>query len=241
MDAQSASVYFMKIASLVSGGKDSLYAAYLAKKQGHEIVCLISIHSENEESYMFHVPNVSMVAKQAEAMELPIIEKTTHGRKEEELTDLADVLSLAKEKYKIEGVTTGAVASNYQKTRIDKICRELGLESIAPIWQTDQEKYLRSLLASEFSAVIVAVAAPPLDEKWLGRELNENAIDELVKLNKEHRISLVGEGGEFDTFVTDCPMFGKKIEILDTEKHWDAKTRSGFLQIKEAVLKDKNA
>jgi asparagine synthase (glutamine-hydrolysing) len=231
----------MKLAALISGGKDSLYAAYLAKKQGHDISCIISVHSQNPESYMFHVPNADMVKMQAEAMDVPIIEKKTKGEKEKELADLSDVISRAKRKYGVEGLVTGAVASSYQKSRIDRICEGLNLESVAPLWNIDQEEYLRNLLDTGFSVIIVSVAAPPLDEKWLGKSLNKQAIDELVNLNEKYGISLVGEGGEFDTFVTDCPLFSKRIEILKTENIWDAKTRSGYLLIREARLKDRNA
>jgi ABC transporter with metal-binding/Fe-S-binding domain ATP-binding protein len=227
----------MKLAALLSGGKDSLYAAYLAKKQGHEIKFIVSILSENAESYMFHVPNINLVNTQAEAMGLPLIEKRTKGQKEEELNDLRDVLSGIKG---IDGVVSGALASNYQKTRIDKLCKELKLESVAPLWQINQETYLKNLIKDGFNAVIVAVAAPPLDEKWLGKSLNEQTVGELVALNKKHGISLVGEGGEFDTFVTDCPLFRKKIEIIDSEKVWDKKTRSGQLEIKKVKLADKH-
>jgi ABC transporter with metal-binding/Fe-S-binding domain ATP-binding protein len=227
----------MKLAALLSGGKDSLYAAYLAKKQGHEIKFIVSILSENAESYMFHVPNIDLVSAQAEAMGLPLIEKRTKGQKEEELNDLRDVLSGIKG---IDGVVSGALASNYQKTRIDKLCKELKLESVAPLWQINQETYLKNLIKDGFNAVIVAVAAPPLDEKWLGKSLNEQTVGELVALNKKHGISLVGEGGEFDTFVTDCPLFRKKIEIIDSEKVWDKKTRSGQLEIKKVKLADKH-
>lgn len=230
----------MRLAALLSGGKDSLYAAYLAEKQGHEIKTIISIKSDNPESYMFHVPNVDLVKVQAEAMNIPLITKRTKGEKEKELDDLSAVIREVKEKHKIEGIVTGALASSYQKARIDNICKESGLQPMAPLWHADQEKYLHDLLRDGFSAVIVAVAAPPMDDKWLGRELNEDAIEDLVKLSRLHGISMVGEGGEFDTFVTDCPLFTKRIEILKTKKVWDAKTRSGWLDIREVRLSDKS-
>ena len=72
----------MKLGVLFSGGKDSTYAAYLAKKYKHKLVCLITIVSENEASYMFHTPAIELTKKQAKLMGLPIILTNTAGEKE---------------------------------------------------------------------------------------------------------------------------------------------------------------
>jgi len=112
----------MKIAALISGGKDSIYAAYKASKE-HEIVCLISFKSKKADSYMFHIPNIDLVKQQAKVMELPLIFMESSGIKEKELNDIKKALKIAIKKYKIEGVVSGALASNYQKERIDKILK----------------------------------------------------------------------------------------------------------------------
>jgi ABC transporter with metal-binding/Fe-S-binding domain ATP-binding protein len=221
----------MKLAALISGGKDSLYAAYLAKQQGHKIKYIISIVSENPESYMYHVPNAALVKRQAELMGVPIIQKNTKGVKEKELTDL--VKALKKIKNEIDGVVTGAVASVYQKSRVDKICEVLKLKSVAPLWGKEPEKVVEGLINDNFDVIITAVAAPPLDENWLGRKLNKNALNELLNLNKLYKISVNGEGGEYESFVTDCPMFKEKIIVEESENHWDKKTSSGVLEIKK--------
>lgn len=218
----------MRIAAIVSGGKDSLYAAYKASKE-HEIVYIVSIISENPESYMFHVPNASLVTKQALSMGIPIAQRKTKGEKEKELNDLEKVLNILD----IDGVVTGAVASNYQKERIDKLCEKLKIKSIAPLWGMNQQELLRSMIKDGFVSVIVSVAAPPLDESWLGRKIDKSCIDELIEINKKHGISVIGEGGEYDTFVTNCPLFKNKIEIVSAERHWDNKTQSGWLEIKK--------
>ena len=76
-----------KLGILFSGGKDSMYAAWLAKKEGYEISCLISIVSENEESYMFHTPSIRRVEEQAKSMGIPLIVIKTKGKKEKELIE----------------------------------------------------------------------------------------------------------------------------------------------------------
>ena len=225
----------MRLAALVSGGKDSLYAMYLASKE-HEIKYIVSIISENPESYMFHFPNVKLVEKQAEVMNIPIIQKLTKGEKEGELEDLKETLNEIKDK--IDGIVAGAIESNYQKGRLERICSGLDLQLITPLWHKDSEKLLRDMI-SRFDIIITAVSAPPLDESWLGREIDEECISELMELTKKYRIHLVGEGGEFETFVLDCPLFKKKLQIIETRKEWDSKTRSGILNIEKIEIAEK--
>src|SRR3989338_2233866 len=117
----------MKLAVLFTGGKDSTYAAYLAKKDGHQISCLLTIESENKESYMFHTPNISFTQLQAESMNLPLLSRITKGIKEKELSDLKKLIREAVKKFGIEGVITGAIASVYQASRVQQICADLHL------------------------------------------------------------------------------------------------------------------
>ena len=206
----------MKLAVLFSGGKDSVYSAYLAKKE-HELVCLISIFSENQESYMFHTPSISRVKHQAEVMEIPLIIQKTKGEKEEELKDLETAIKKAKDEYKIQGIVTGAIQSVYQASRIQKICDKLELECINPLWQEDEIEYLNDLIKNKFKVIITGVFAYPLDKSWLGREINKEFIQQVEELREKYKIHPAGEGGEFETFVLDCPLFKKPLKIIDKE------------------------
>jgi len=226
----------MKLGVLFSGGKDSAYALFKAMEK-EEVVCLISIISENKESYMFHTPNIEMTKLQAEAIGLPLIRKTTEGVKEEELRDLENAIKEAKEKFGIEGIVTGAIASVYQSTRIQKICDSLGLSCLNPLWKKDQVKFLHELVDNNFRVMITGVFAYPFTEDWLGREINDDTIKELVKLREKYEIHPSGEGGEIETTVLDAPFFRKRIEILESEKRM--KDYSGVLEIKKARLVDK--
>lgn len=207
----------MKLAILFSGGKDSCMSAYLAKQSGHELTCLISVFSENKESYMFHTPNIELVEKQAEVMELPIILDKTKGEKEIELADLERVIKKAKDKYQIQGIVTGALHSVYQATRIQKICDNLGLECINPLWHKDEIGYLNEIVDNKFKVMIVGVFAYPLDSSWLGRIINKEFIEQAQALKEKYKIHPAGEGGEFETFVLDCPLFKKPLEVTDKE------------------------
>jgi len=224
----------MRLATLFTGGKDSVYATYLAQQAGHQISCLLSIESKNLHSYMFHTPNISLTSLQAEAMGIPIIIKKTLGEKEVELKDLKVLIQEAVKKYKIDGIITGAVGSVYQASRIQKICSELGLWCFNPLWLKDQVELLNELEQLGFESIIGGVFAYPLDETFLGKPLNKKMIVKLIELNKKYQINPAGEGGEIETFVINCPLFKKKIIIKDFEIKY--KDHTGFFVIKEAKL-----
>jgi ABC transporter with metal-binding/Fe-S-binding domain ATP-binding protein len=223
----------MRLGVLFSGGKDSTLALHYAKST-EEPVCLITLLSENKESYMFHTPNIEVTALQAKALGLPQIAKTTRGEKEKELEDLEDAFMDATRRFQIEGVVTGAVESVYQSQRIQWICNKLGLWCFNPLWKHDQKALLEELLASGFEVVISGVFAYPLDEKWLGRRIDPQMISRLVDLQKQYSISPSGEGGEIETTVLDAPLFKKKIKILDSSV--DARGNSGVFKILQARL-----
>ena len=203
----------MNLGVLFSGGKDSTYAAFLAKKQGHEIACLISIFSENPDSYMFHTPNIKLVKHQAKLMNLPIIIEKSKGIKEEELHDLERAINRAKQKYHIKGIVTGAIASKYQLERVNKICKKLGLKSINQLWQKPELEYLNELINDKFKIIITSVSAYPLNDSLLGRVIDKSLIEELQILNQKYKIHIAGEGGEFETLVIDCPLFKEPLKV----------------------------
>ncbi len=224
----------MKVCILYSGAKDSNYALYLAKKMGHDIPCLVTFMSNNPESYMFHTPNIKWVKIQAKAIEIPIEIFKTEGIKELELKDIENALKKIKKKYKIEGVVSGAIESDYQRKRIKKICESLDLKSINPLWKLNPEKYMKELVDSGFKIKIVGVYAEGLTKDWLGKSLNKDTFDKLKKLNQKYKVHMAGEGGEYETFVCDGPIFKKRIKILRALKKW--KNNSGHLDIQEVKL-----
>lgn len=223
----------LKVGVLYSGGKDSTCSAYIAK-QRDDISCLITVVPSREDSYMFHYPNLHWTFLQAEAMELPQVMTPTEGLKELELGDLSKALTIAKGEYGIEGVYTGAIASVYQKSRVERVCGNLGLRTFSPLWGTEPRTYLENLLRNGFEVVVTGVASLGLDDTWLGRRLDEQMIAELLDLQRRYGLNATLEGGEGETFVLDCPIFKRRIEIISSEKHWNGS--SGRLEISEARL-----
>jgi ABC transporter with metal-binding/Fe-S-binding domain ATP-binding protein len=203
----------MKVGILFSGGKDSVYSTYIAKKRRHKVVCLITIHSKNKESYMFHTPNIKETNKQAKSMGIPLIIQDTKGEKEEELEDLENAIKQAIDKYQIQGIVTGALHSVYQSSRIQKLCDKLNINCLNPLWQRDEIEYLKELIKNRFKIIIVGVFAYPLDKSWLGRKIDKEFIEEAKNLKEKYKIHPAGEGGEFETFVLNCPLFKKELKV----------------------------
>jgi ABC transporter with metal-binding/Fe-S-binding domain ATP-binding protein len=222
----------MKCAVLFSGGKDSVYAVYLIKKYDYEITCLISIISENPDSYMFHTPSISKVKKQAEVMNVPIIIQKTKGIKEKELKDLESAIKNAKINYDIEAVVTGAVESAYQASRVQKICDNLNLECFNPLWQKDPEEHWNDLLKNRFEIIITGVSAEGMERELLGKKIDRTMIMKFKEINNRYRIHLSFEGGEAETFVLNCPLFSKKLIVNGKKIYGKGKTWKMEIELK---------
>ncbi|MCA9496241.1 MAG: diphthine--ammonia ligase [Nanoarchaeota archaeon] len=227
----------MKLAALYSGGKDSNFALWQASKE-HTIKCLITLKSKNPDSYMFQTPGINMTKIQSECLNIPIINQATKGEKEKELTDLKKAIKKAINEYKIEGIVTGAIKSTYQASRIQKICNELNIWCINPIWQINEIEFLKQLIKNKFKVIIVAIASYPLTKTFLGKELNKELIIELEKIANKYGFNPAGEGGELETLVLDSPLFKSKINITKFNTIMDSEN-SGKIEIENWIIKKK--
>jgi len=223
---------------MFSSGKDSCYAMWVMMKQNYPVRCLITLKSKNPDSYMFHTPNIHLAELQSRAMNIPIILQETEGEKEKELDDLRKALERAKKEYGVEGIVTGALYSQYQRERIEKVCDSVGLKVFSPLWHLDQEKEMRQLLEDGFEFIFSSVAAEGLDKSWLGRKITAKDIDKLALLNKKVALNIAGEGGEFESLVIDGPMFKKRIKITDYEIKEESQNTARFV-VKKAELENK--
>ena len=220
----------MKVAALFSGGKDSIYAIYIARQYGWNITHLISIIPKKKDSWMYHSVNIHLTELLAEALNIPYISKTTPGEKETELDALKEVL----EPLDIDGVISGAIASEYQRTRIERVCDELHLKSFTPLWHKEQVLLLDNQIKAGFTIIITGVFAEGFDKHWLGRTITPKVYKELSDLHQRYHINIAGEGGEYETLVTGGPLFNKRLVLNKTTKSW---TRDcGTLQIHDASL-----
>jgi len=204
-----------RLAALVSGGKDSIAALHLMYNQNYEITCLATLESENKDSFMFHTPNTHLVQLQACALGIPLVVATTKGEKEKELLDLKLLLEKAQKQYAIEGVITGALYSNYQRTRIEAVCEELGLKVFSPLWHVNQYDYMKSLFKQGYAITISSVAAEGFDKNWIGKILTRADVEKLKTLQQRVGVNVAGEGGEYESLVLDAPLFKTKLVLKE--------------------------
>ena len=225
----------MKLACLFSGGKDSTYAIHLAQKQGHDVVCLLSIFPKSEESHLLHYPNLRWTKLQSESMKIPQLTTSSNSDDiDDELIAMENLLQNAKDQFQIDGLVHGGIKSKFQKEKFETLCLKLNLVSIAPLWETEPKKYMNELLDSDFNFMMMTVSSDGLDEQWLGKLISKSDIEILNNLSNKFGFNLNFEGGEAETFVIDCPLFSNPIKINQFTKNWDG--YRGRFEIVDAEL-----
>jgi predicted ATP pyrophosphatase (TIGR00289 family) len=225
----------MRVAALISGGKDSMLAAHEVASE-HELVALVGVLPSNEYSYMFHSVNLGMLQPIAECISLPLVKIYVTGKEEREVDELSDGLSEKIAELDIEAISIGGIESEYQRRRFEKVCKRCGVKMLSPLWHRNPEELLTKV-SNLFETVIVSVSAMGLDESFLGRRIDAEFIKEIKRLNKKYGIHIAGEGGEYETLVLDAPLYKKRIELMETEKVWDG--MSGRLLVKKFRLVEK--
>jgi len=230
--------------SLFSGGKDSSWALYRAIERGLDVGRLVTVHPEGD-SYMYHVPATRLATLAAESIGLPLVEvdpgdlgaadATDSGRQgDAELEPLERELTALDREVGVAGLVAGAIESEFQTGRIEGLADRLGADLYAPLWQERPRELAEAMLDAGFEVIVLQVAAAGLDESWLGRRLDRAALDDLERLGERYGVHLLGEGGEFETFVTDGPHMDRPVELA-YETRFDG-TR-GRLEITDARLR----
>lgn len=206
----------MKVAVLSSGGKDSSAAIWWAQCKGWEVTHLVTMLVQGDDSWMFQIPGTHLVKKQAELCSCSWLGVETEGLAEIEVEDLKSALS----NLQIDGIVSGALRSDYQKTRLERMCEDLGIKSFTPLWHQSSESHMDNLILNGFKVMITGVSCEGLGSEWLGSVLDESSLKELKKLASKYRFHVDGEGGEYETLVVAGPHMNGEIE-LDFETHWD--------------------
>ncbi len=232
--------------SLFSGGKDSSWALYRALEAGHPIERLVTVHPDGD-SYMYHVPATDLATLAAESIGIPLVDVYPERFETDSVTDagaqgdaelepLEQTLeALCEDLGGIGGITVGAVESDYQNSRVQSMCDRLGATLFAPLWQQSPTALAHAMLDAGFEIRIVQVAAAGFDESWLGRTLDRDTLSELQDLNERYGVHILGEGGEFETIVTDGPHMRAPIKLA-YETEWDEGGMRGRLSITDAWL-----
>ncbi|CAH1792462.1 unnamed protein product [Owenia fusiformis] len=246
----------MKVVALISGGKDSCYNMMQCVAEGHDIVALANLKpkdTDEMDSFMFQTVGHHAIDIYAEAMGLPLYRRVIEGSniqqhmdyeatENDEVEDMYQLLKEVKEEHQIEGVSVGAVLSDYQRIRVENVCIRLGLTSLAYLWQRDQKELLNEMICCDIDAIILKVATLGLTpDEHLGISIRQ-IYPHMLLMKEKYGLNICGEGGEYETFTLDCPLFNKRIAIDDKEvviHSADAFAPVGYINIKQAHLEDK--
>lgn len=206
----------MRVAVLSSGGKDSAAAWWWAMCKGWDIDCLVTVRITGEDSPMFQLPSTHLVEIQAQKAGIPWLEVFVDGTTPEDI----EILEAALSKRDIDGIVSGALRSDYQKSRLERMAQRLNINSWTPMWHQSGHDHVLSMIQHGFEIMITGVSAEGLTEKWLGHVLTAESFKELAELAQRHRFHVEGEGGEYETLVVAGPHHNGRLEIEGTT-HWD--------------------
>lgn len=206
----------MRVAVLSSGGKDSAAAWWWARCQGWTIDSLVTVRVTGEDSPMFQLPSTHVVGRQAELAGLQWIEIEVTGETPQDI----DALESALKKRSIDGIVTGALRSDYQKTRLERMCERLGINSWTPLWHQSGQQHVQEMIEHGFEIMITGVSAEGLEQEWLGHVLTSASFERLKQLAKHYRFHVEGEGGEYETLVLAGPHLDGRLNV-STTVHWD--------------------
>ncbi len=213
----------MRVAVLSSGGKDSAAAWWWARCRGWTVDSLVTVCISGEDSPMFQLPGTALVERQATLAGLPWVAVDATGETPQDI----EALEAALKGRTIDGVVSGALRSDYQKSRLERMCERLGLQSWTPLWHQSGKHHLKGMIEHGFEIMITSVSAEGLDERWLGHVLTEESFDDLERLAMIHRFHVEGEGGEYETLVLTGPHLQGRLEVEWTTV-WDG--RRGHLE-----------
>lgn len=210
-----------------------MFATYLMEQMGHEVELLVNIRPRDPHSWVFHTPNLAIVPLMAEAMGKGLVAVDSPGTEEGDLS----MLAVALDGLDVDGVITGAIASDYQWDRINHVGDRLGMNVFSPLWRKDQGVLMAELIDAGIRAVVVSVSSEGLDPSWLGREIDLTSLEALGSIARRYGMNLAGEGGEYETLVLDSPLHRKRIRIA--EREITTARDCGSLTVTKAVLEAK--
>ncbi|MBN29264.1 MAG: TIGR00289 family protein [Euryarchaeota archaeon] len=206
----------MRVAVLSSGGKDSAAAWWWAICKGWSIECLVTVTITDDDSPMFQIPSTHLVEQQAKLAGLPWVEVETSGVPPVDIQNL----EAAMKGLSIDGFVSGALASDYQKSRLERMAERLGLRSWTPLWHQSGHEHVKGMIDHGFEIMLTGVSAEGLNEEWLGRILTHSSFEKLADLAASHRFHVEGEGGEYETLVVGGPHLNGRLSVTGTV-HWD--------------------
>jgi uncharacterized protein (TIGR00290 family) len=221
-----------KVAVSWSGGKDSCLALYRILKQNYEVICLLSMVSEKDARNHAHGLQIDILKLQARALGLPLI--LVDSADDYELS-LQKSLSLLKQNSGVEAIVFGSLYSKEDRKWNEQVAYTSGIEPLFPVWtsQDNSSKLLHDFISLGFHSVVCRASSKYFDQSYAGKYLDWSFYDEIHQTDS----CVMGEFGEYHTFVLDGPIFQKKLDITKS----DVVLNSGLwsLDIQSCQLVDK--
>jgi diphthine-ammonia ligase len=199
----------MSYISSWSGGKDSCLACYLALGQGYRISHLVNFISREFKRVSFHGTEARMIQLQSQAIGIPLLQKQTtwEGYEQEFKEAVRSLLPRG-----IEGMVFGDIYLDEHREWVERVCGELEIEAIEPLWNKDTEKVFTDFIDAGFEAIIVSASDELIDQGWVGKRLDSKFLAYL----KTRNVDLCGENGEYHTLVVNGPLFKRSIQIIES-------------------------
>jgi len=225
----------LKVSCLVSGGKDSIYALWCAFHQ-YEVVSIINFESDKLESLLFHIPNSKFVSLIAEMFSLPLI---SVKMKSDDLKEEIEQLTGAIRKSGTEAIITGGIRSEFQRYHFNRAALMANVKCFNPLWRLSPELIIQDLINNHFEIILVSVSSMGLDQSFLGKKITHQLTRKIRGISYGSDLAIIGEGGEYESFVLDAPFFPSRIVIQESQIHWNEFREEGSLEITSATLESK--
>jgi len=193
-----------------SGGKDSCFALYEAIRRGYQISHLVNFISKEFHRVSFHGTEARLIQLKSHALRVPVLQKeTTWDGYEQEFKEAVRSLVSGG----VKGMVFGDIHLQEHKDWTERVCHDLGIKAIEPLWGKKMEDILADFIEEGFEAVIVSAQSDVVDKEWVGRRLDRVFIEYV----RSKDIDICGENGEYHTVVTNGPIFKGRIRLIKSK------------------------
>jgi diphthine-ammonia ligase len=238
----------LNVVALISGGKDSFFSILHCQANGHTVVALANLHPphgpqdqhvQDMDSFMYQTIGHGVIPLYEQALGLPLYRQEILGsatvqdknyapldagdETESLLPLLRRVLAAHPE---VNAISTGAILSDYQRTRVESVALRLGMTPLSYLWRWPvlpphtQTSLLHDMAAVGQDSRIIKVASGGLDESFLWQNVADPRV--IARLSRAADMfgtagdgAVLGEGGEFETLAVDgpAPLWKGSIEV----------------------------
>lgn len=183
--------------ALWTGGKDSAFALYEARKKGFEVVCLVTFVPEDDRGFSAHPQ--AKIREQAHHLGLPL---RFVKIKEPYLDSYVAEFRNLKRALDISYVITGDIdeVQGYPNW-VEQCCLHSQLSVELPLWKRSREELMAAMLQCDFNIEISWINHPGIPSEWKGRTIDLDLLSKMRILFSKNGIDLCGENGEYHTMV----------------------------------------